>query len=178
MEIETTSIEGLFILRSPFLKDNRGEFRKLFHSDEFRINGLSTDFKELYYSISQKDVVRGMHFQSPPMEHDKLVYVSSGVVLDVVLDIRKHSSTYGEYYSIELSEDQQTYLYISKGLAHGFRSLRDGTIVHYAQNSCYSKENDCGIAFDSFGFNWGIENPIISQRDGTFSPFSAYNSPF
>ena len=136
MTINKTSFEGLLVLETINFQDNRGGFQKLFNFDFFKENGLETDFKEFYYSVSQKNVVRGMHFQLPPFDHTKLVYVSKGRIKDVCLDIRKQSATYGKCFSIELDDKQGKYLYIPKGFAHGFISLEDGSIVNYAQTSC------------------------------------------
>ena len=178
MKIVETPFQGLYILETVHFQDIRGGFQKLFNYDFFKSNGLDTDFKEFYYSVSHQNVIRGMHFQLPPFEHTKVVYVSKGRILDVVVDIRKHSETYGKCFSIELDDSKAQYLYIPKGFAHGFRSLDDGTIVNYAQTSCYPKEHDCGIAQDSFGFDWGIDNPIVSGRDLTFEPFFKFQTPF
>jgi dTDP-4-dehydrorhamnose 3,5-epimerase len=173
-----TGFEGLYILETNYFADNRGCFQKLFNFNFFNENKLDTDFKEFYYSVSEKNVIRGMHFQLPPYEHTKLVYVSKGSILDVVVDLRIHSKTYKRYYHIELNSIDAKYLYIPKGFAHGFLSLEDGTIVNYAQTSCYNKDADCGIAFSSFGFDWGIENPIVSGRDLTFETIEIFKSEF
>ena len=119
-----------------------------------------------------------MHFQTPPHDHVKLVHVSAGKILDVVVDIRKSSKTYGKSFSIELDAISGKYLYIPKGFAHGFLSLEDKTIVNYAQTSCYNKEYDCGISALSCNFNWNIENPIQSVRDLTFPNIIEFKSPF
>ena len=119
-----------------------------------------------------------MHFQTPPYDHVKVVYVCKGKILDVVVDIRKNSNTYDKYFSIELNENNGTYLYIPKGLAHGFKSLEDDSIVNYMQTSCYNNEHDCGISYNSFGFDWGITAPIISERDKHFPNLANFNSPF
>lgn len=178
MKIIQTGFDGLFILETLNFQDNRGSFQKLFNYDWFVENGLCADFKEFYYSSSQKNVIRGMHFQLPPCEHVKLVYVSKGKIRDVVVDIRKSSPTYGKCFSAELDERKAQYLYIPQGFAHGFLSLEDGSIVNYAQTSCYSKEHDCGIAQNSIGFDWGIENPIVSGRDLTFETLEHFKTPF
>lgn len=178
MDIIKTDFEGLLVLQTVNFKDNRGGFQKLFNFDFFTENGLDTDFKEFYYSVNKKDVRRGMHFQIPPHHHTKVVYVSKGCILDVCLDIRKNSKTYGKCFSIELDEQKAQYLYIPKGFAHGFLSLEDGSIVNYAQTTCYNKECDCGILQDSIDFDWGIDKPIASFRDLSFPKFSEFNSPF
>jgi len=178
MEIIKTRFEGLFVLQTVNFQDNRGGFQKVFNFDFFKENGLDYDFKEFYYSVNKKNVVRGMHFQMPPFDHTKLVYVSKGSIKDVVVDVRKNSATYGQYFDIELDEQKGQYLYIPKGFAHGFVSLEDGSIVNYAQTTCYAKDNDCGIDATSVGFDWGVENPIRSGRDLTFEKLNDFNSPF
>jgi dTDP-4-dehydrorhamnose 3,5-epimerase/CDP-3, 6-dideoxy-D-glycero-D-glycero-4-hexulose-5-epimerase len=171
IEYITTPIAGLFLLSNALLYDTRGCFRKVFSRDTFVELSLNDDFAELYYSISKKNVIRGMHFQTPPMDHIKMVYVSAGKIHDVCLDLRHDSKTFGAYFDCILSGNDGTYVYIPKGIAHGFASLEDDTIVHYAQTSCYSKEHDSGIRYDSFGFTWNIGNPIVSDRDKSFPAF-------
>ncbi len=178
MEIIKTEFEGLYVLQTINFQDNRGGFQKLFNLDFFKQNGLDTDFQEFYYSVNKKGVRRGMHFQIPPYDHTKLVYVSKGKILDVCVDIRKQSKTFGKCFSIELDDQKAQYLYIPKGFAHGFLSLEDGSIVNYAQTSCYNKECDCGIDQASIDFDWQIENPIVSGRDLTFPTLQEFKSPF
>ena len=178
MEIVKTKFEGLLVLRTINFQDNRGGFQKLFNFDFFKGHGLDCDFKEFYYSVNNKDVVRGMHFQTPPYDHTKLVYVSHGCIKDVVVDIRTNSFTYGQCFCIELDAQKGVYLYIPKGFAHGFAALENDTIVNYAQTTCYSKEHDCGVDAMSIGFDWNIENPIRSGRDLTFVKLTDFNSPF
>lgn len=178
MEIIRTSFEGLFVLQTVNFQDNRGGFQKLFNFDFFNENGLDCEFKEFYYSVNKKDVIRGMHFQLPPFDHTKVVYVSKGRIKDVVVDIRKHSTTFGKCFSIELDDQNGQYLYIPKGFAHGFISLEEGSIVNYAQTSCYSKDHDCGVDAMSIGFDWGVAEPIRSGRDLTFESLKEFNSPF
>ena len=173
-----TSFEGLYVLETNNFQDKRGFFQKLFNYDFFKENHLATDFKEFYFSLNKKGVRRGMHFQIPPFDHVKVVYVSFGKILDVVVDLRKGSLTYGKCYSIELDDHHAQYLYIPKGFAHGFLSLEENTIVNYAQTTCYNKDCDYGISQDSIDFDWGTENPIVSGRDLTFPSLSEFESPF
>lgn len=172
MQIEETKIAGLKLIRLNEFKDNRGSFIKTFNNDLFLSHGLDVDFKESYYSISAIDVIRGMHFQIPPADHTKLVYVNTGAILDVILDIRPDSNTFGQYISLEINSKNQILVYIPKGCAHGFRSLADDTMVTYMQTSCYNNACDKGIRYDSFGMDWGIKNPIMSGRDLEFPTFS------
>lgn len=178
MEIKTTEFEGLLVLQNSPLTDDRGLFLKVFNYDFFRNSKLNADFKEFYYSTSNKNVIRGMHFQVPPYHHAKLIYVSHGRILDVVIDLRRSSATYKKHFAIELNDINGKYLYIPVGFAHGFLSLENETIVNYAQTSCYSKEHDSGILFNSFEFEWEIDNPIISDRDLSFVELNNFESPF
>ncbi len=173
-----TDFEGLFILETNNFQDERGGFQKLFNYDFFKENGLDCDFKEFYYSVNKINVIRGMHFQIPPYDHAKVVYVSRGRIKDVVVDLRKRQPTYGKCFSAELNDQKGQYLYIPKGFAHGFVSLEEGSIVNYAQTSCYSKEHDCGIDVMSIGFDWEVNDFIRSGRDLTFETLKAFQSPF
>ena len=178
MKFVKTKLDGVYVIEPNIFEDERGEFIKTFHKDTFIKNGLNVDFKESYYSISKKNVLRGMHFQTPPQDYSKLVYVTSGSIIDVVLDIRKGSPTYGKYTQVELSDRNGKSIYIQAGFAHGFLSLEDDTCVIYAQTAMYSPENDSGIRADSFGFNWPVDKYIISKRDQNFVDFKNYASLF
>lgn len=178
MKIIDCEIQGLRILETYEHRDSRGAFVKIFNKELFQSFDLESDFQENYYSISKVDVIRGMHFQTPPYDHAKLVHVISGSILDVVLDIRKNSSTYGKFFSIVLSDKNRKSIYIPKGFAHGFCSLEENSCVNYLQTVGYHPENDHGILYSSFGFSWKIENPIVSPRDLSFPAFSDFISPF
>jgi dTDP-4-dehydrorhamnose 3,5-epimerase/CDP-3, 6-dideoxy-D-glycero-D-glycero-4-hexulose-5-epimerase len=178
IEYTATPIAGLLLLSNTLFCDVRGHFKKVFSRDMFTALSLDTDFAELYYSINKKDVIRGMHFQTPPMDHVKLVYVIAGKIHDVCLDLRHNSKTFGKYFDCLLSGDDTRYLHIPKGIAHGFASLEDNTIVHYAQTTCYAQAHDRGIKYDSFGFNWNIQNPIVSDRDKSFPNFADFHTEF
>lgn len=178
MSLSRTTIEGLYIVDHVASNDARGSFSKNYQKSTFLDNQLKCDFAEGYYTSSKKNVIRGMHFQSPPYDHEKLVTVSSGVITDVVLDIRKSSRTYGTYFAIEISSESRKSLYIPKGLAHGFGVKSDCAIVQYLVTGEYSEPNDNGVLFDSFGFSWPMKNPIISERDLTFPGLDKLMSPF
>lgn len=178
MEILSANIEGLKIIKNFRNADDRGSFTKLINDDEFKSFGIDFQLMEQYYSISSKDTVRGMHFQIPPYDHAKIVHVIKGSVLDVVLDLRKDSKTYGMCDSVLLSAKEATSLYIPKGFAHGFKSLEDDTVMLYNVSSVYNKDHDCGIRWDSIPFDWNIENPITSARDKTFDKLENFVSPF
>ena len=174
MTIDKTIIEGVFIINNFNVHDERGLFVKTFNKKGFQLNGINFEVKESYYSISKKDVIRGMHFQLPPHDHEKLVYVPKGSVLDVVLDLRKMSKTYKQHISVNLSSSNKKSIFIPKGCAHGFKSLEDNTITNYCVSTEYNSSADAGIRFNSFGFNWQNEGPIISERDDSFDTLSDY----
>ncbi len=178
MKIIDTHIEGLKILRPKVIKDSRGKFIKIFNNDFFKKFNLNIEIKETYYSLSHKNVIRGMHFQTPPYGHTKIVYVPYGKVVDVVLDLRKDSPTYGKHFSMELSSDNAKILIIPKGLAHGFKSLQDNTNVTYMQTTTYAPDNDKGIKIDSFGFDWECKKPKLSDRDSSFQSLNEFKTPF
>lgn len=178
MLIIETFIPGLKLIHLNKFTDARGRFLKVFNKDFFAENNLESNFKESYYSISTKNVIRGMHFQLPPAEHTKLVYLNQGKILDVVLDIRKSSPTFGQHFLIELNTKNPILIYIPIGCAHGFLSMEDHTMVTYLQTSVYNKECDAGILWNSFGMEWKIEKPIISERDNSFIKFETFNTPF
>jgi dTDP-4-dehydrorhamnose 3,5-epimerase len=177
MKVESTSIEGVWRLENFVSQDKRGAFVKTFHAEAFRMQGLSIDFQESYYSVSHKDVIRGMHFQRPPHEHDKLVYVTQGSILDVIVDLRLASATYGRYVAITLPEHTHA-VYIPKGCAHGFLTLSETATVVYNVTSVYEPQADAGIRWDSFGFEWPVQSPIISNRDAAFGSLAAISDTF
>lgn len=178
MEFIPQHIEGLYLVRPYYYEDARGSFVKIFHNEEFSSHGLETSFKESFYSESAKRVVRGMHFQAPPYDHAKLVFSMSGEVMDVVLDLRKNSLTYGQFAAFWLTEKNKEMLYIPRGLAHGFCALTDKATLFYFTTSVHHKESDLGVRFDSFGFDWPVDDPIVSDRDRSFPAFGEFDTPF
>jgi len=177
MKLIETELKGVFIIENSEFYDERGGFIKIFNEELFGKYGINFHMKEIYYSISHKNVIRGMHFQLPPHDCAKLVYVTSGKIIDVVLDLRKEQSTYGKHISLELNANKNA-IYIPEGLAHGFKSLEKNSTVVYNQSSCYSKEHDSGILWNSFGFEWNVGEPIISKRDLSFMMFNNFKSEF
>ncbi len=176
MKVIDTEIEGVFIVENFHVEDERGAFVKTYHENDFAQHGLCTDFRESFYSVSNKDTIRGMHFQLPPFDHDKLIYVVGGAIEDVLLDLRKSSVTYGLAMSIHMDTRQRISLYVPKGIAHGFKALRNDTIVIYQVSSIHSAEYDDGIRYDSFGHDWKLINPCMSKRDEDFQTFEAFKS--
>ena len=178
MKIESTELEGVYVIDNFNAADERGLFVKTFNSNSFKESHLDFKIRESYYSVSKKNVIRGMHFQLPPHDHEKLVYVPKGSILDVVVDLRKKSKTYKKFISVTLSDENKKSLFIPKGLAHGFKSLENDTITVYNVATEYNSKADMGVRFDSFGFNWETEEPILSKRDSSFDYFNKFKTPF
>lgn len=178
MNISETELKGVYIITPPIYSDNRGQFIKTFHIDTLKDARIDMIVRESFYSISHKNVIRGMHFQTPPQDHSKIVYCPAGAIRDVVLDIRRNSPTYGKTISIELTPENGKVIYIPSGFAHGFLSLKDNSITTYLQSTVRSPEHEGGIRSDSFGFDWGIPGPILSSRDQSFPALSDYISVF
>ena len=139
---------------------------------------LRTDWAEEYYSVSVKGVLRGFHFQLPPHDHDKLVYCPSGQVLDVVLDLRTGSPSFGKHCIFDLNGDMANVLYIPKGCAHGFFTRSDQALMMYKVTSVYAPDADAGILWSSAGVTWPDVTPQISARDASFPALSQFCSPF
>ena len=170
-------IPGLFLYDLKRHEDNRGFFIKQFERAPLQRMGISFDTWESFYSSSQKGVIRGMHFQEPPVDQDKIVHCMRGKILDVLLDLRKGAS-YGKVFSVVLDSRVPQSLFIPKGIAHGFLSLEEESWVSYSVSTAYDPEKDRGIHWNSFGFEWGVEEPIVSGRDQAHPAFKDYDSPF
>lgn len=171
-------IDGVHLLKPTEFVDNRGDFVKTFHKTSFYNLGLHFEPVEEFFSTSRKNVIRGFHFQLPPDSHDKLVYCVKGKVLDVVLDLRKKSDTYGKAIGVELSAQNKYLLYIPVGFGHGFLSLEDESVMIYKTSTVHSPKNDFGIKWNSVDFEWGNIDPIVSKRDDSFITFNNFKSPF
>ncbi len=178
IELKKTKLTGCFEMQPKVFSDSRGSFVKVFHEKTYADNGLETNFTEEYYSVSKKNVIRGMHFQVPPMDHVKVVYCVEGSVMDVIVDLRSGSPTYGQSAIIELSASKANSLYIPKGMAHGFCSISDQAIMVYKVSTMYAPNHDAGIHWNSVGVQWPIGDPIISARDHSFLTFQDFVSPF
>ncbi len=180
MQVIPTEFEGLYIIQPKCFEDERGYFFESYNENEFSKNGLNLNFVQDNQSLSQKGVLRGMHFQNPPFAQGKLVRVIKGAVLDVVIDIRKNSKTFGRHFSLELNEQNKTMLYIPEGFAHGFLTLQDNTIFFYKCTNFYNKASeDCILWNDpALNINWGISNPLVSEKDSLAKPLSEINILF
>ena len=178
MQATPTALPGCLLLQPRVLEDARGSFVKPYQRDAFLALGLAPDFVEQYYSHSHRGVVRGMHFQRPPAQHDKLVYCVHGEVFDVVLDLRVGSPSYGQAASFILSAEQGNALYIPAGMAHGFCATSELATLVYNVTSIYAPEHDSGVRWDSIGIDWPAEAPLVSPRDAGFAALSDFDSPF
>ena len=180
MKFHETKIHDAFLIENFNHNDSRGAFVKTFNEGNLINENLDFKIKESYYSISKKNVIRGMHFQLPPFDHKKLVYVVKGAVLDVILDLRPESPTFKKHFHVRLTEDNNRSLIIPTGVAHGFLSLRDESIMIYNVTSLYHNKYDTGINFNSFGFDWKVKNPILSERDISLKSLDSFlkTNPF
>jgi dTDP-4-dehydrorhamnose 3,5-epimerase len=180
MEIIQTKIKDLLIIKPKVFSDPRGYFFESYNADIFKQNGITVDFVQDNQSLSNTGVLRGLHFQAPPHDQGKLVRVITGAVLDVAVDIRKKSATYGEHVSIELTEDNKTMFYIPPGFAHGFLTLQDSTIFSYKCTNVYNKASEGTVLWNDtdLNINWNVSNPILSEKDLTGANFKNFSSPF
>jgi len=180
MQFNNTPFNQLFVIEPFRHSDSRGEFVKTYHTERFQHAGIQFELREEFFSVSKKDVLRGMHFQTPPFVHQKFVYCTQGKILDVVLDLRKSEPTYGKCFSIELSALNRLMLWIPIGFAHGFLSLTDESCVIYKTDREHAPSNDIGICWNSFGFAWQVQPKLLklSPRDLQLPPFDSLQSPF
>lgn len=178
MHIEPTDIPGCFVVQARVIGDARGTFVKTFHAERFDELGLRTDWREEYFSSSAKGVVRGLHFQTPPAEHAKLVFCLTGAVLDVVVDLRCGSPTYGQARGVELSAQNGRGLYLPTGCAHGFVALSDEAGMYYKVTSVHAPAQDAGIAWNSIDFDWPVDDPALSDRDRRHPRLADFATPF
>jgi len=173
-----TAIPGCYELRPRVISDLRGTFVKTFHRDLFSEHRLNVDWPEEYYSVSRQNVLRGLHFQLPPHDHEKLVYCTAGEVLDVVVDLRIGSPTYHQYALFYLSAETARMVYIPRGLAHGFLTLSESATMMYKVASVYAQQYDSGIFGNSAGIDWPVTSPVVSERDAKLPTLAEFASPF
>ncbi|MCT4560140.1 MAG: dTDP-4-dehydrorhamnose 3,5-epimerase [Crocinitomicaceae bacterium] len=181
MTISTCDLEGVYIIEPKVFADSRGYFLESFNQQRYESQlSLSKNFIQDNESLSMKGVVRGLHFQVPPFAQAKLVRVIKGAVLDVVVDIRKNSPTYGQHFSLLLTEENKKQMYIPEGFAHGFATLEDHTIFSYKCNAYYNPSSEGCILWndEELGIEWGVEKPIISAKDEIGQNFRTFNTPF
>jgi dTDP-4-dehydrorhamnose 3,5-epimerase len=178
MNIEGTDIPGCYVVQPRLLRDARGSFVKTFHAPRFAELGLRTDWKEEYYSSSTAGVVRGMHFQTPPADHAKLVFCLAGDVFDVVVDLRRGSPVFGQARGFSINAENGRGVYVPAGCAHGFASLAAESVMYYKVTSVHAPDNDAGIAWDSIGIDWPVREAALSERDRQHPRLDAFETPF
>lgn len=182
MEIIKTDIEGVVIIEPRIFRDSRGYFFESYSKKEFNEKVRPVDFVQDNESMSAKGVMRGLHFQRPPFAQSKLVRCVKGRVLDVAVDIRKGSSTYGKHVAVELSEENQRQFFVPRGFAHGFAVLSDIAVFQYKCDNYYHPEADGGILItdEALCIDWKIssETAILSEKDLKHPLLKDFDSPF
>ncbi len=181
MKVTETPISNLLIVDPQVFEDDRGYFFESFNERKFsEILGMDIKFVQDNESFSSAGVVRGLHFQNPPFAQGKLVRVIHGSALDVVVDIRKKSETYGKHYSVELSSTNKRMLWIPPGFAHGFLSKENDTIFSYKCTDFYNPESEASILWNDpdLNINWEVDDPIVSNKDNNAPRFSTFVSQF
>lgn len=180
MEIERTEIDGLVIISPRLFGDDRGTFHESYSKVRYDALLGATDFVQDNVSVSCKDTLRGLHFQRPPMAQAKLVSVLRGAALDVAVDIRKGSPTYGKYFSVLLTAADMKQFFVPRGFAHGFLALEDDTVFSYKCDGAYSHADEGSIRWNDpqIGIEWGITTPLLSPKDEIAPLFAELDSPF
>ena len=173
MKVNKAPLDGVFIIEPKVFKDARGIFYEVYSAKKYEEHGIPAHFVQDNHSVSEKGVLRGLHYQINPGQA-KLVRVTRGEVFDVVLDIRKESPTYGKWWSLHLSETNKLQLYVPDGFAHGFCVLSESVEFLYKCSDYYSPENERGIMWNDpdLAIEWPIENPIISEKDNVYPRFN------
>tara|TARA_Y100000768_G_C23807472_1_gene600170 strand:+ start:164 stop:715 length:552 start_codon:yes stop_codon:yes gene_type:complete len=182
MKFTLTKIKDLIVLEPKIFEDDRGYFLESYNQKKFEEIVGKVLFVQDNESKSSFGVIRGLHFQKPPFDQAKLVRCSEGKVLDVALDLRKKSETYGEYFTILLSSENKKQLFIPRGFAHGFIVLSEFAIFNYKVDNVYVPNYDSGICWDdpTLNIHWGIDESqiLVSEKDSKLSLFSEFKSPF
>jgi len=176
MRIKKTDFNGVLILQPKVLEDARGSFMESYRSEWF----AGVKFIQGNEAVSKKGVIRGLHFQRPPFTQSKLIRVLSGRILDIIVDLRKSSETYGQVFSIELSSANKTQLLVPKGFAHGYATLSDTSTILYKVDQYYNKNFDTGIHpfSESLSIDWGVSDGLLSEKDQNLTDFKDFKSPF
>ncbi len=168
MRAEKLKLDGVILLHPDVFGDNRGWFKETYSKQKMEACGITAEFVQDNHSYSKsKGIIRGLHFQNPPFAQAKIVRCTRGRIMDVAVDLRKDSPNYKKWISVELSADNHCELFIPKGFAHGFVSLEDEIELEYKVDAPYSKEHDRSIRYDDpeIGVEWGISDPILSEKD-------------
>jgi dTDP-4-dehydrorhamnose 3,5-epimerase len=181
MEFIQSDLTGVFLIKPQVFKDHRGFFVESYSFKKFSDAGINCTFVQDNHSKSVNiGVLRGLHFQLPPFTQSKLIRVTKGAVLDVVVDIRKSSPTFGQWRSFELTEDNFDMLFVPQGFAHGFCTLKSDTEVHYKVDNYYAPEHDRGILWNdpALAIPWPVREPVLSPKDSALPLLKDCDSPF
>ena len=180
MNITKTSIDGLIVFSPKIHSDERGYFFENFRRNHFDELKLDIDFVQENESMSQENTARGLHLQAPPFAQDKLIRVIKGSILDVAVDVRKKSPTYGKHIAIELNEHNKKSFLVPKGFAHGFCCLENDSIVNYKCSDYYNQNSEMGLYWNdpALGIEWPISDPIVSEKDKVQPSLQDFKSPF
>jgi dTDP-4-dehydrorhamnose 3,5-epimerase len=180
MEIIKTSIQDLFVIKPDIFKDERGYFFESYSKTKYEEKGLTMNFVQDNESRSMKNVLRGLHFQKPPFSQGKLVRVIKGSVIDIAVDLRKESKSYGKWHSITLTGENKLMFWIPEGFAHGFVCLEDDTVFTYKCSNVYNKESEGSLRWNDPDLNieWNTADPILSEKDKISPFFKDFTSPF
>lgn len=179
--VEKLDIEGCYLITPNVYMESTCDLIKIFNEGQFNIYGLSTEFKEEYYAIARPGVVRGMHFQLPPEEHDKLITCIIGEIQDVVIDLRKESKTFGKYIMVDLNEDNKNLIYVPSGCAHGYYIKGDKqALVYYKVTKPFVRELRGGVHWSSLNIPWNFNKDEVEVEieDESWPKFENFNSPF
>lgn len=180
MEIEEKEIEGLIEIFPKVFGDQRGFFLESYNEARYGKFLMNIQFVQDNFSSSNKGVLRGLHFQNPPFSQGKLVQVISGSALDIAVDLRKNSNTFGQHVKVLLSAEKRNQFWIPEGFAHGFLALEDNTIFSYKCTNYYNPESEVTILWDdrNLQIDWQIDNPIVSPKDKEGVLFKDFDTPF
>ena len=180
MEFKYFDIPGVVEILPRVFGDARGAFFESFSAEKMAAAGIVGNWVQDNQSRSDRGVVRGLHFQKPPFAQAKLVRVAAGRALDVIVDIRRDSPTYGQHVSVVLDAERFNMLYVPEGFAHGFTALEDGTLFLYKCTNYYAPQSEGGLLWNdpALGIEWGVQNPTISAKDQVLPTLADFESPF
>ena len=170
-QLKPLSLEGVYEILPPLHKDSRGELVKIVHRPTFEDHGLHSDFPEVLFTTSVTGVLRGLHYQKSPHAQIKLIHCIRGAVMDVLVDLRQESTTYGRFETMELNDRLSNGLYLPPGIAHGFYTRTGPATLMYHMSAVYAPNMDTGIHWNSVPARWPNRNPIISKRDKALPTF-------
>jgi len=180
MKIVSEPLPDLKLLAPTVFGDHRGYFYESYNKDKFAQLGIHETYVQDNQSMSHAGVLRGLHFQTGDWAQGKLVRVLQGAVYDVAVDIRQNSPTYGQWFGVELNTENNYQLWVPVGFAHGFATLKDNTIFTYKCTNLYHKPSEGGILYNdpTLNIDWGIESPLLSEKDLLLENFESFKSPF